>query len=189
MQATLAIVVRLTRLTDTSLIVHWFTRDHGLVKTVAKGARRPNSQFAGKLDLFFGGEIRFVRARCGELHMLQEVAISEWRDGLRRHYSATLLAAYFGQLLELAVEPEHADPDLYALLQRGLDHVAATPASLRALRHFESELARLLGVAHALRAAELCLQDALGPLPASRRALIEQLAAPASFSSSRAQSP
>jgi len=184
-QATLAILVRLTRLTDTSLIVHWFTSDHGLVKTVAKGARRPNSQFAGQLDLFFGGEIRFVRARRGELHILQEVAISEWRDGLRRHYSATLLAAYFGQLLELAVEPEHPVPELYALLQRGLDHVAGTPASLRALRHFESELARLLGVAHDSHPAELCLQDALGPLPATRRVLIEQLCVPESFSSSR----
>jgi len=40
MSPTQAILIRLTRLTDTSLIVHWFTEDHGLVKTVAKGARR-----------------------------------------------------------------------------------------------------------------------------------------------------
>ena len=188
-QTTLAILVRLTRLTDTSLIVHWFTRDHGLIKTVAKGARRPQSLFAGKLDLFFGGEIGFVHARRGELHILQEVAISDWRDGLRRQYSATLLAAYFGQLLELAVEPEHPEPELYALLQRALDHVAAATASLRALRHFEAELARLLGVAHDPRPADLCLQDALGPLPATRRVLIEQLSAADRFSSSRPQAP
>ena len=188
MQATLAIVVRLTRLTDTSLIVHWFSQDYGLIKTVAKGARRPNSQFAGKLDLFFGGEISYARARRGELHALREVAIRDWRDGLRRHYSATLLAAYFSQLLELAVEPEHPEPDLYALLQRALDHVTGTAASMRALRHFESELARLLGVAHPSRPAELCLQDALGPLPGTRRGVLDQLAAAESFSSSRAQS-
>ena len=36
-----AILTRLTRLTDTSLIVHWFTADHGLIKTAAKGALRP----------------------------------------------------------------------------------------------------------------------------------------------------
>ena len=182
-QTTLAIVVRLTRLTDTSLIVHWFTLDHGLVKTVVKGARRPNSPFAGKLDLFFGGEISVVRARRGELHLLREVVIHEWRDGLRRHYSSTLLAAYFGQLLELAVEPEHPEPQLYGLLQRALDHVAGAAASLRALHHFETELARLLGVAHHQSPAEQCLQDALGSLPASRRALLEQLSAPDSFGS------
>ena len=58
-----AIVIRLTRLTETSLIVHWFTEGHGLVKTVAKGARRTKSPFAGQLDLFFGGEITFGRDR------------------------------------------------------------------------------------------------------------------------------
>jgi DNA repair protein RecO (recombination protein O) len=181
----MAIVIRLTRLTDTSLIVHWFTRDHGLIKTVAKGARRPQSPFAGKLDLFFGGEIDFVRARRGELHTLREVAISEWREGLRHHYSSTLLAAYFSQNLELAVETDHPEPELYALLKRALDHVATASASLRALRHFEAELARLLGVAHDQRPAEVALHDALGPLPASRPVLIEQLSTTASFSSSR----
>lgn len=188
-QPTLAIVVRLTRLTDSSLIVHWFARDLGLIKTVVKGARRPNSPFAGKLDLFFGGEISVVRARRGELHSLREVAIQDWRDGLRRDYSATLLAAYFGQLLELAVEPEHPEPQLYGLLQRALDHVASAAASLRALHHFEAELARLLGVAHPQRPPELCLQEALGALPANRRALIEQLSAPDSFGSPKPPRP
>jgi len=171
-----AILIRLTRLTDTSLIVHWFTEDHGLVKTVAKGARRPNSPFAGSLDLFFSGEISFARAPRGELHSLREVAIRDWREGLRRDYSATLLAAYFCQLLELAVEPEHAEPALFDLLRRALDHVAAQPPSLRALRHFESELASLLGVNHPHTPAESSLQRALGPLPANRTALLERLA-------------
>jgi len=174
-QTTLAIVVRLTRLSDTSLIVHWFTQDHGLVKTVVKGARRPASAFGGKLDLFFGGEMSLVRARRGELHALREVAIHEWREGLRHHYSSTLLAAYFGQLLELAVEPEHPEPDLYDLLRRALDHVTDSGASLRALHHFETELARLLGVAHHQRQAHESLRDALGQLPASRNTLIQQL--------------
>jgi len=176
MSPTQAILIRLTRLTDTSLIVHWFTEDHGLVKTVAKGARRPNSPFAGKLDLFFGGEIAFTRAPRGELHTLREVVIHGWREGLRRDYTATLLGSYFCQLLELAVETEHPEPTLFDLLRRALDHVAANPASHRALRHFESELSRLLGVAHDQTSPEVCLQNALGPLPANRRLLLEQLA-------------
>ncbi|KAB2641828.1 MAG: DNA repair protein RecO [Verrucomicrobia bacterium] len=182
-QTTRAIVLRLTRLTDTSLIVHWFTQDLGLVKTVAKGARRPASPFAGKLDLFFGGEMCWLPARSGELHILRDVAIHDWRERLRQHYSSTLLAAYFGQLLELAVEPEHPEPLLYDLLQRALDHVTDAGASLRALRHFESELARLLGVAHHQRQADESLSEALGPLPASRPTLIQQLATADGFGS------
>ncbi len=184
MQSTQATLIRLTRLTDTSLIVHWFTEVHGLVKTVAKGARRPKSPFAGQLDLFFSGEIAFQRARRGELHALREVSIARWREGLRKNYTATLLAAYCCQLLESAVEPEHPDPELHGLLGRALDHIDAAGPSLRAFRHFERELARLLGVSHMERAADLSLRDALGSLPASRGDLLERLSPESGFRSS-----
>jgi DNA repair protein RecO (recombination protein O) len=174
-QSTQATLIRLTRLTDTSLIVHWFTEDHGLVKTVAKGARRPKSSFAGQLDLFFSGEITFQRARRGELHSLREVSIRTWREGRRKNYTATLLAAYCCQLLESAVENEHPEPELHDLLCRALDHIDATEPSLKALRHFERELARLLGIANHQRQADVSLRDVLGTLPASREALLERL--------------
>jgi DNA repair protein RecO (recombination protein O) len=174
-QSTQATLIRLTRLTDTSLIVHWFTEDHGLVKTVAKGARRPKSSFAGQLDLFFSGEITFQRARRGELHSLREVSIRTWREGLRKNYTATLLAAYCCQLLESAVENEHPEPELHDLLCRALDHIEVTEPSLKALRHFERELARLLGIANHQRQADVSLRDVLGTLPASREELLERL--------------
>jgi DNA repair protein RecO (recombination protein O) len=174
-QSTRATIIRLTKLTDSSLIVHWFSEEHGLVKTVAKGARQPKSQFAGRLDLFFGGEISFQRAKRGELHALREVSIREWREGLRRDYTATLFAAYCCQLMETAVEPEHAEPALHDLLVRALDHVERVGPSLRALRHFEREMARLLGISHEQRPAELSLRDGLSGLPASRGELIERL--------------
>lgn len=176
-QSTQATIIRLTRLTDSSLIVHWFTEEHGLIKTVAKGARRPKSPFAGQLDLFFGGEITFQRAKRGDLHALREVSIRHWREGLRRNYSSTLFAAYCCQLLECAVEPEHPEPGLCDLLVRALDHVERNEPGARALRHYERELARLLGVSHDQRQAHLSLHDALGALPASRNELLERLPA------------
>jgi len=188
-EVTRAILIRLTRLSDTSLIVHWFTESHGLVKTVAKGALRHKSAFAGKLDLFFGGQISIARSRQSELHGLREVVIDAWREGLRQRYDSILLASYCCQLVEAAVEPEHPEPQLHDLLRRALDHIEQAGASLRALRHYENELARLLGVAHERRDPEAALRDALGWLPASRTALFERLSGAATdFSSSRHQS-
>ena len=46
------LILRIRPLTETSLIVHWLTPEFGRVATVAKGARRPKSPFAGKLDIF-----------------------------------------------------------------------------------------------------------------------------------------
>jgi len=172
--ATEAILIRTTRLTDTSLIVHWFTEGEGLLKTVAKGALRPKSAFAGKLDLFFSGEIGVAMARKGELHILREVVISKWRQGLRRQYSTTLMAGYFCQLVEAAVEPGHCDRPLHDLLLRGLDHLDAEEPSLKALRHFERQLAEILGVSGA-GSGEDALRGHIGMLPGTRKEILERL--------------
>jgi DNA repair protein RecO (recombination protein O) len=169
--ATSAILIRSTRLTDTSLIVHWFTEGEGLVKTVAKGALRPRSPFAGKLDLFFSGEIVVATARKGELHILREVSVSNWREGLRRTYDSALMAGYFCQLAEAAVEPGHADPGLYDLLRRGLDHLDAEPPSLRAMTHFEKQLTSVLGISGGKGSVQEVLRDQLGQLPGARKQL------------------
>lgn len=176
-----AILIRLTRLTDTSLIVHWFTADHGLIKTVAKGARRPNSPFAGKLDLFFSAEILWQASRGGELHALREVALGATRERLRTSYDSILLAGYCCRLLETAVERDHPEPTMHDLLRRALDHVDEAGASARALRHFEEELARILGVGHGGGRASERLREALGGLPGQRRQVLDRLEDPGNF--------
>ena len=181
MERSAAILTRLTKLTDTSLIVHWFTAEAGLIKTVAKGARNPKSAFAGKLDLFFSAEINWSASRRSELHSLREVSPENCRPGIRRNYDSTLLAAYFCRLLENAVEREHPEPELHDLLGRALDHVETEGASTRALRHFEHELARCLGLAHEKRHAAPALKEALGGLPPLRDQIFDRLEIGAKF--------
>ena len=174
-------LIRLTKLTDSSWIVHWFTAGHGLIKTVAKGARSPKSPFAGKLDLFFDAEIHWTRARSGELHGLREAAVTATREGIRRDYNAMLLCGYCCRLLELAVERDHPEPELFRLLRRALDHVTDKGASIRAMQHFEQELAKNLGIARERRPAAPVLRDALGGLPPQRAQLLERLSPEAEF--------
>lgn len=177
MITTRGILTRLTKLTDTSLIAHWFTADVGLIKTVARGARRPKSPFSGKLDLFFGGEISFVRARRGGLDTLSEVVIANCRDGLRRSWPATLMAGYFCQLAEAVVEPGHPEPEIFDLLSRALDHLESQPPSLRAMQFFEAEIARNLGISGHPGQAESALREAIGTLPAGRARILDLLSA------------
>ena len=67
------IILRVRPLTDSSLIVHWLTQEHGRLSTVAKGARRPKSALRGKLDLLFEADFSFRRSRRSDLHTLREV--------------------------------------------------------------------------------------------------------------------
>src|ERR1700761_6988137 len=86
LETTDAILLRKTKLTETSLIVSWFTEAHGRIKTVAKGARQPKSRFTGLLDLFFDCEIQFARSQKSELHLLREVVLRNPHEGLRVDY-------------------------------------------------------------------------------------------------------
>lgn len=181
MERSLGILIRLTKLTDTSFIVHWFTEGEGLIKTVAKGARNPKSPFAGKLDLFYEAEIDWTEARNGDLHGLREVSVIAAREAIRCDYNAMLLSGYCCRLLESLVERDHPEPELFDLLRRALDHTAAKGASARALRHFEHETARILGLSHERRHAAPVLRELLGGLPPQRGQLLERLANVADF--------
>lgn len=172
---TRAILLRKTRLTETSLVITWFTAAHGKLKTVAKGARQPKSRFAGRLDLFYDCEIQFVRSRRSELHTLREVVLVDPHAGLRMDYGRVALGAYFVELLELVTEPEHAAPELFELCQRALAYVNANSPNLRALLHFEAELVRLLGIQNPSLTADLALARAYHRLPSPRAALVKRL--------------
>ena len=173
--STTAILLRKTRLSETSVIVTWFSEAHGKIKTVAKGARQPKSRFAGVLDLFFDCEIQFVRSRTSDLHVLRDAALRDSFSGLRNDYTRVSLAAYFVELLELTTEFDQSAPELYDLLLRALRHLHEKPATLRALTHFEAELARLLGIAQANVAAAVALGRTYHRLPEARPALVKKL--------------
>src|SRR5215203_4374834 len=89
MESTEAILLRKRKFSDTSLIVSWCTELIGCVQTIAKGARRPKSPFAGKLDLFFEAEISIVRSRKTDLHTLTEVVLKNPFAGIRTNYVRT----------------------------------------------------------------------------------------------------
>ena len=129
MESTAAIVLRKTKLTETSLIVTWLSETHGKLKTVVKGARRPKSRFAGIIDLFHQCEIQFARSRRSELHILREAVLIEAHEMIRFDYDRLATAAYFAELIDLVTEPEHASPELYDLFRRALVYLTAHPAT------------------------------------------------------------
>jgi hypothetical protein len=110
------LLLRSYPLSDTSLIIRWLTQEHGKLATVAKGARRPKSPFAGKLDLFFLCDLSFMRSRRSELHTLKEVTLLDSWPELRRDLSLLHRAAYVTALIEQTTESDSPVPELFELL-------------------------------------------------------------------------
>lgn len=178
METTNAILLRKRKLSDTSLIISWCTESLGNLETVAKGARRPKSVFAGKLDLFFEVEIQFKRSRKSSLHTLTEAVLRNPFGGIRENYLRTQTASYFVELVEISTEPEHPAPELFHLLQRAFGFLDTHDATRRALQHFETELARLTGVHDVAKLKSdpaAALGALFGRLPRGRAALLKAL--------------
>ena len=145
-QSTSGIILRTRALTETSLIVNWLTPEFGRLSTVAKGARRPKSPFAGKLDLFYEADFNFARSRRSELHTLREVSLRETHTALRHELGRLQQASYCAALIEQTTEVDTPLPEIHALFSGLLKHVAQHPPKPRTIFAFELKLLRLLGL-------------------------------------------
>ena len=176
MEKTEAIIIGRHTLTESSLIVHWCSAELGLFKTVAKGALRPKSAFAGRLDLFVSAELRFTRSKTSDLHTLAEIAWTDPRLHLRESYNRVLAATYLVRLVELVVERETPLPAVYDLLHKALDFLTTHEPSKALIERFEFRLAEDLGVAGQPGKAAAALQMAVHQaLPVQRRQLLDRL--------------
>jgi DNA repair protein RecO (recombination protein O) len=171
-----AILLRRIRFSETSLILTWFGQETGKIKAIAKGALRPGSAFAGKIDLFFRCDLTISRSQRSEIHTLREVVLVEPFLNIRTDYARTLTASYFTELIEETTELEHPEAEIFDLLGRGLNYLERERPNLRAIVFFEAELAKLLGMQMTKQTESSSqLIESLTRAPAARVALMKQL--------------
>lgn len=141
-EKTRGLILRVLPLTETSLIVDWLTPDFGRISTAAKGARRTNSPFRGKLDLFFLADLTFTRSKRSELHTLRELKVIETHPTLRTDIHALQQASYCARLLVQATEKETPLPELFQLMIETVGRISA-----QSVLDFEVALLTELGLA------------------------------------------
>jgi DNA repair protein RecO (recombination protein O) len=140
------IVLRTRPLTETSLIVCWLTPNFGRISTVAKGARRHKSPFAGKLDLFYLADFSFSRSRSSDLHNLREVNLRETHGAIRADILKLQQAAYAANFISQATETETPLPYIFGLFCDFLKRLCESESSAQTVFSFELKLLRELGL-------------------------------------------
>jgi DNA repair protein RecO (recombination protein O) len=140
------LILRTRPLTETSLIVHWLTPKAGRVATVAKGARRAKSPFAGKLDLFYAADFSFVRGRRSDLHTLREVSLRATRSEIRQDMQRLRQAGYAANFIEQVTETDTPLPGIYELTGSFLDCLCRQPPVAQLVFAFELKLLHELGL-------------------------------------------
>lgn len=129
---------------ETSLVLDVFSRDHGRLPLLARGARRPRSALRGILQAFQPVELGWFGG--GEVRTL---ARAEWIGGLPLLDGTGLMLGYYLNELLLKLLPrEDAHAALfeaYAATLRALAAEAGGSSSAAHLRRFEKSLLRELG--------------------------------------------
>jgi DNA repair protein RecO (recombination protein O) len=114
--------------------------------TVAKGARRPQSPFSGKLDLFYEADFSFSRSRRSDLHTLREISLHKTNAPLREDMLKLQQAAYAAALIVQATEAETPLPEIHRLFQTFLETLCAHEASPQLIFAFELKMLQELGL-------------------------------------------
>lgn len=132
-----AICLRQRDWSETSQIVELFTLEHGLIRGLAKGSRRPRSAFDGGLDPFSRGEaLAFIKPDR------DLITLTAWSIARVYHAPATTLrrwasAALVADVTRALLAPLDPHPELFSALDAALD--SAEP--LEALRYTRLALA------------------------------------------------
>jgi DNA repair protein RecO (recombination protein O) len=169
-----AILLRRYRFSENSLVVVWLTDRHGKVKTTVRSATKPGSPYAGRLELFTMAEISFKSQKSGDLHSLSEVVVCG-DEALPATYDTILSASYFAELCDLFTEPMHPVPEIFGLLERAWGFLRCNQPAKRAVEHFESELAKALGIHDPSIPAHRSLASVAHKLPENRSRLMAQI--------------
>lgn len=153
-----ALILRSYRLGETSLIVHLFTAEYGLLRCVAKGARGPKSRFGAALEPGVRINAVVYRKLSRDLQLLSKADIvaywpSLWEDPERFARTGAVL-----EFLDRAAYGEAGDADLLDLATETLASMstASLPALEAILRGFEIQALRHLGLAPELTSCLEC---------------------------------
>jgi DNA repair protein RecO (recombination protein O) len=155
-----AIVLRVMDYSETSLIAWMYTREHGRVHVIAKGARRARSAFEGAIEPLVYGELVFYRKKRGAegLETAKEFDPIDLNTGIRKDLPRLYRGIYLAELLTELSEPEVASPDGFAVAVATLRELARGESANLDRALFRAEIALLAdaGLAPCLERCARC---------------------------------
>lgn len=101
-------------------IVSFFSRRHGKIRVVAKGARKLKSRFAGRLEPFHTVDIDYFGREHAQLFKLSGAEISRARSGLCDDFERYSRACYLIEMVELGLKEGDANPKAYLAAEAAL---------------------------------------------------------------------
>ncbi|NQW21040.1 MAG: DNA repair protein RecO [Chloroflexi bacterium] len=139
------VVVRTSNLGEADRIITLVTPVHGLIRGVAKAARKPGSKIGGHLDLLKHVSVSVRETRT--LHGLSQASTINGFRGIRDDLERFSRASYVSEMSERFSVENGANQPLFRLLTDVLASLEVTGNPEMAMHFFEMRLLQLSGFA------------------------------------------
>ncbi|MDR1087935.1 MAG: DNA repair protein RecO [Coriobacteriales bacterium] len=124
---TRALVLKKTKLGETDLIITLLDEEGGQRRAVAKGARKPGSFLAARLELYMLVEAQLSTGRS--LDIVTDARILEAHAACRSDLEHSAAAAVVVELVEKTTAHYNAEPLLYAMSLAALEQIGRAEGS------------------------------------------------------------
>lgn len=118
-----ALVLKRTKLGESDVICTLLAKDGSQIRAVAKGARKPSSHFASRLEVFSSCDLLLVKGRS--LDIVKEARLYESNASLRTSLERSEAASPIVELLERATLGALESPQLYPLSMKALSYLCS----------------------------------------------------------------
>jgi DNA repair protein RecO (recombination protein O) len=154
------VVLRHSNWGEADRLLGLYTREHGKVRALAKGARKTRSRKAGHLEPFT--RVALMLARGRDMWIVTQAETIDAYLPLRESLMLTGYAAYVIELLDRFTYEEGENRALYTLVVDTLERLAAQKDVFTVVRYYEMRLLDLLGFRPELSFCTQC-QAAIKP--------------------------
>jgi DNA repair protein RecO (recombination protein O) len=156
-RSTRAVVAKTLKLSDSSKLVSLITADHGLVKAVAKGARRPKSVFGAALEPVTLITCMIYYRESRDLQYISGADIIDSYDDLKNDLTVLAVASAIVEIALSQTAIEDPKANTFELVAAGLDElrIVGKPHSEKALWRF---VLRLLDAAGYRPTLDTCVK-------------------------------
>jgi DNA repair protein RecO (recombination protein O) len=135
-------------------IVTILTREFGLVRAVASGARKPKSKLGGRGELFVVNHLMLSRGRS--LDKIAQAETIESYPALSRNLAKLTVAQYWAEMILNQTSSHDTTGEVFDLLCQRLADLAASEAGLSPLVHLLYGMVQLLHLGGILPQVERC---------------------------------
>ena len=152
-----AICLRTSDYSETSQIVHFLGRASGVLRLMAKGAKRKKSSTGGAIDLMSEGDLVYIPSRAGSLGTLVEFTETDSHLALRTDAGRLNTGLYMIELAGALLAEADPHPEVFDLLHNALARLGEADAPVPAvLAWFQWRTLRHVGLLGDLTACAAC---------------------------------